>query len=142
MDPLPHNDNQSDEAADGNAKEPPLRPVVIVDVARLPVSSPGAGPAVLWSASNQLQVNVVTMPPHSHIEAHNEAVLDVTLTVLRGSLTLRHGPAKDAAVAVVVTAPAVAVLPAGTRRSHTAGPDGVTYLTAHRARTGLLPTVR
>lgn len=114
-------------------------PVEVVDVRAL--TPEGDGPEVLWSASNQLQTNVVVLGAGTHIAAHVERELDVTLTVLTGSLTLRHGPV-DAATAVVVEAPAVVVLPAGTRRSLTAGPDGATYLTAHRRRTGMLPTVR
>ena len=114
--------------------------VEVVDVTALPAGSPD-GPAVLWSASNQLQTNVVALPPGLEMAAHVEAVLDVTLTVLAGALTLRHGP-DDADAEQVVVAPAVVVLPAGTRRSLTAGPAGATYLTAHQRRTGLLPRVR
>jgi hypothetical protein len=114
----------------------------IADVAELHAASSGDGPAVMWSASNQLQTNVVTLPPHGHIGTHGETVLDVTLTVLFGSLILRHGTDDDDTIAALVTAPAVVVLPAGTRRSLRAGPAGATYLTAHRARAGLLPTVR
>ncbi len=131
-----------DAAAARVVGDTPARPVVVVDVAALPAPPSDAGPAVLWSASNQLQTNLVKLPRHGHIGTHVEAVLDVTLTVLVGSLTLRYGPEGDVGVAVVVAAPAVVVLPAGTRRSLTAGPTGATYLTAHRARTGLLPTVR
>ena len=113
----------------------------VVDVAALPSVPPGNGPVVQWSGSNQLQTNVVTLPPQAHIAAHVEAELDVTLSVLLGSFTLRHGPDDDTSVAVV-HAPAVVVLLAGTHRSVTAGPAGTTYLTVHRRRTGMLPVVR
>jgi hypothetical protein len=142
VDPEPHDNEPTDAAAAQVAGDTPLRSVLIADVAELHAASSGDGPAVMWSVSNQLQTNVVTLPPHGHIGTHGETVLDVTLTVLLGSLTLRHGTDDDDTIAAVVTAPAVVVLPAGTRRSLRAGPAGATYLTAHRARPGLLPTVR
>lgn len=115
-------------------------PVQVVDVASLPAAHEG-GPQVHWSDSNQLQTNVVTLPALVHIAAHVEGQLDVTLVVLIGSLTLTH-ERDDEGCTAAVHAPAVVVLPAGTRRSLTAGPDGVTYLTAHRRRAGLLPQTR
>lgn len=133
-----HPEGTASPSVDGAA---PVPSVEVVDVAALPSVPPGTGPAVQWSSSNQLQTNVVTLPPQAHIGAHVEAELDVTLSVLLGSFTLRHGPDDDSGVAFV-HAPAVVVLPAGTRRSVTAGPAGTTYLTAHRRRTGMLPMVR
>lgn len=109
----------------------------VVDVAALLATRPDGDRAVLWSAGNQLQTNVVSLAPGARIDAHAEPALDVTLAVLVGALEL----GQDGLV-VDVRAPAVVVLPAGARRSLTAGPDGVSYLTAHRPRTGMLPTVR
>lgn len=133
-----HPNGATSPSVDGVAGGPTVE---VVDVATLPSAAPGNGPAVQWSGSNQLQTNVVTLPPQAHIDAHVEAELDVTVSVLLGSLTLRHGPDDNSSVAVV-HAPAAIVLPAGTRRSVNAGPAGTTYLTAHRRRTGMLPMVR
>ena len=117
-------------------------PPEVVDVTSLLAGRPDGGHGVLWSASNQLQTNVISLASGQHIGAHSEAELDVTVAVVIGTLELRVGADPALEHATAVQAPAVVVLPAGTRRSLTAGPDGVTYLTAHRRRTGMLPTVR
>lgn len=131
-----------DLARSGAVGGRPPGPVELVDVAALSRVGVGSGAVVRWSASNQLQTNVVALAPHASIDWHVEAALDVTLTVLVGTLTLRHGPPGEDEVVVVATAPAVVVVRAGTRRSLFAGPSGVTYLTAHRSRTSLLPRAR
>ena len=110
--------------------------VEVVDVTTL--LADGTAQRVAWSASNQLQTNLVVLGPGEGVEPHAEPELDVTLALLRGSLELRVGDDPPRTVA----APAVVVLPAGTRRSLSAGPDGGAYLTAHRRRTGLLPRLR
>lgn len=61
----------------------------------------------------------------------------MVVTVLEGDLELAADGEHRS-----VAAPTVIVLPAGTRRALTAGPDGVTYLTTHRRRDGLMPTLR
>lgn len=116
--------------------------VEVVDVSALVAARPAGGRAVLWSGSNQLQTNVVSLAAREHIDAHVEPELDVTVVLLAGSLELRLGADPGLADVTSARAPAVVVLPAGTRRSLTAGADGVTYLTAHRRRTGMLPTLR
>ena len=107
----------------------------MVDVRSLAGS--GKDREVLWSAESSLQTNLVRLAPGARIDAHAETRLDVVLTLLLGALeiALDDGPR-------TATAPAVVVLPAGTRRALAAGPDGATYLTAHRTRDGLMPTVR
>ena len=109
--------------------------VEVVDVRALAGS--GEEREVLWSAESSLQTNLVRLAPGARIDAHAEMQLDVVVSLLVGSLelTLDDG-ARTAA------APAVVVLPAGTRRALLAGPDGATYLTVHRRRDGLMPTVR
>jgi quercetin dioxygenase-like cupin family protein len=119
------------------ADDPAQPTVQLVDVGEL-LAGPNPAPRVLWSASNQLQTNLVALEPETTVPPHLEPELDVTLTVLVGSLELRyeyHGEELSASAA----APCIVVLPAGTRRSLAAGPDGAVYLTAHRARSGLLP---
>lgn len=116
------------------------QPVEHVDLRGLLAPDP-AQPRVRWSASNQLQTNVVVLGPGEVVEPHVERELDVTLVFLAGSAVLAHGSTAQL-TGTTVTAPAVVVLPAGTHRSTTAGADGVSYLTAHRRRPSLLPTVR
>lgn len=110
------------------------RPVELVDLQALLAER--AGPRVRWSASGQLQTNLVVLAPGEQVDEHVERELDVTLVVVAGELSLLHGRRQDRA-----TAPAVVVLPAGTRRALTAGPTGAAYVTAHRRRPSLLPTV-
>jgi quercetin dioxygenase-like cupin family protein len=96
---------------------------------------------VRWSASNQLQTNVVVLPAGERVDEHVEPDLDVTLVVVAGEAQLRHGPPGQE-VRTTARALSLVVLPAGTRRSWTAGPDGVAYVTAHRRRPSLLPRTR
>lgn len=119
-----------------------VAPVQVVDVAGLLARAQAElEHRVLWSASNQLHTNVVALRGGEAVDWHAESELDVTLTVLVGSAELRYGT-DQTEQRVYVNAPSVVVLPAGTRRAITAGRQGVTYLTAHRARTGLLPRLR
>lgn len=111
--------------------------VQLVDVGEL-LAGPDPARRLLWSASNQLQTNLVALEPETAVPTHVETELDVTLTLLMGSLELRYEHAGEELSGSAV-APCVVVLPAGTRRSLAAGPDGAVYLTAHRARSGLLP---
>ena len=109
--------------------------VEVVDVRALAGS--GAQREVLWSAESALQTNVVRLAPGARIDVHAELQLDVVLSLLVGSLALTLDDGMRTA-----EAPAVVVLPAGTRRALEAGADGATYLTVHRRRDGLMPTVR
>ncbi|MCW2616578.1 MAG: hypothetical protein JWN08_3572 [Frankiales bacterium] len=110
----------------------------LIDVAGLLA---GDGPRVRWSADNQLQTNLVVLAPGARVDRHVEHDLDVTLVVVAGDAVLAHGPSDDV-TSEQVRSPAVVVLPAGTSRSVVAGPDGVAYVTAHRARPSLLPRLR
>lgn len=114
--------------------------VQLVDVGELLARRDAAG-RVLWSASNQLQTNLVALDPGEVVPPHVEHELDVTLCVLAGSVELRYEHDGEE-LSTSAVAPCVVVLPAGTRRSVAAGPDGAAYLTAHRARSGLLPRLR
>jgi quercetin dioxygenase-like cupin family protein len=92
----------------------------------------GDGPRIRWSVENQLQSNLVSLEPGAVVEEHVERELDVLLVVVAGDGTLHADGGEH-----VVTAPAVVVLPAGTRRAIVAGRAGLSYVTAHRRRTGL-----
>jgi quercetin dioxygenase-like cupin family protein len=109
----------------------------VVDVRALVAQEATTDRVVLWSTEGQLQANLVRLAPGIRIDAHAENVLDVIVTLLAGELELTADGERS-----VVTAPAVVVLPAGTRRELLAGRDGATYLTTHRRRDGFLPTPR
>lgn len=111
--------------------------VEVVDVRALGNQAPSSDRAVLWATENQLQANLVRLAAGVRIEAHTEHVLDVVVTLLDGVLELTADDERH-----VVAAPSVVVLPAGTRRELVAGPDGATYLTAHRRREGFMPSTR
>lgn len=92
----------------------------------------GGGERVLWSSSTQLQSNLVRLLPGEAVPEHVEGTLDVLLVVVAGDGTVSAGTEVTA-----VTAPAAVVLRAGEPRALTAGPEGLAYVTAHSARTGM-----
>jgi quercetin dioxygenase-like cupin family protein len=89
------------------------------------------GNGVHWSleASDDLNVNLVHLDPGSAVEAHTTHEVDVVLIVLEGDGRLSID-ATNHELAPHVLALAVR----GDRRSISAGPLGVTYLTIHRRR--------
>ena len=66
------------------------------------------------------------------MDTHTEPDLDVLLLVLEGAARLEAGDGEHPLRAGVLT-----WLPHGSTRAVLAGPDGVTYLTAHRRRPGM-----
>ena len=120
-------------ATEGDAVE-----AEVVDVAAL-LAEHEAG--VLWSSTTpQVQSNVVALAPGGTVDEHVEPVLDVLLVVVAGGGRLMTTTSPDGPAAPRdVTAPAVCLLPAGTRRSLLAGPEGLVVVTAHRARPPFMP---
>ncbi|CAM5461066.1 hypothetical protein AB0H45_03790 [Streptomyces atroolivaceus] len=97
----------------------------------------------LWHLAEQgreLDANVVHLPPGAGVGEHQEDVLDVLLLVLAGRGSLRTGDGDT----LDLTPTAVTWLPRTSRRALEAGPEGLTYLTVHRRRPGLMikPAVR
>lgn len=107
-----------------------------VDVAALLA---GGAPGVLWSATSQLQTDVVALAAGGGVDEHVEPSLDVLLVVVSGGGRVTHSRPGGSKVDEQVRAPAVLLLPAGTRRSMRAGPDGLVVVTAHRARPPFMP---
>lgn len=95
----------------------------------------------LWRLAEpgrQLDANLVRLPPNATVEAHTEHDVDVLLLPIAG-----HGTLTSEEGDVALATHTLTWLPRGARRSITAGPGGLAYLTVHRARTGLriqLPT--
>jgi hypothetical protein len=94
---------------------------------------------VLWSSTGQLQSNVVALAADGAVDEHVEDQLDVLLVVVAGAGRLTRSAPGSAPVEEQLRAPAVCLLPAGTRRSLLAGPTGLVLVTAHRARPPLMP---
>ena len=89
----------------------------------------------LWrlaEPSRQLDANLVSLPPNAEVGVHREPDVDVLVVAVAG-----HGTVHAESGPVPLSAHRVAWLPRGSSRSITAGPDGLAYLTVHRARTGL-----
>lgn len=89
----------------------------------------------LWrleEPARQLDANLVRLPPGAAVAAHTEPDVDVLLMVVDGGGTL------DTAGEILDLAPHTLIwLPRGSRRAIGAGPTGLAYLTAHRARPGM-----
>ncbi|MEU1471561.1 hypothetical protein ABZ434_25490 [Streptomyces sp. NPDC005761] len=91
----------------------------------------------LWQLDKQgreLDANLVRLPAGAEVGEHQEDVLDVLLVVLEGDGRLTPG---DGGEPLALTPTTVTWLPRTSRRSLTAGPDGLAYLTVHRRRPGL-----
>jgi len=111
-------------------------PAQHVDVTALLAGQPAG---VLWSSTSQLQSNVVALPAGGTVAEHVEDALDVLLVVVAGGGRLTSSRPGGASSSEDVSAPAVCLLPAGTRRSLLAGPAGMVVVTAHRARPPFMP---
>ena len=99
-------------------------PTEPVDLAELD----GEGP--LWGlASDDLNATLLSWPAGHAIDEHVNAGLDVLLIVLDGGGTVHV----DGRPHSVGTGEAM-LIEKGTRRSITAGPDGLRYLSIHRRR--------
>jgi quercetin dioxygenase-like cupin family protein len=89
----------------------------------------------LWrleEPARQLDANLVRLPASAAVAAHSEPDVDVLLMVVDGGGTLETGGE------VLDLAPHSLIwLPRGSRRAIGAGPTGLAYLTAHRARPGM-----
>ena len=83
-----------------------------------------------------LNVNLVRLAPDEYLDAHVNAEVDVLLVGVAGA------GAVELADGDQPLAPGVALyLPKGARRAIRAGSQGLAYLTCHRRRGGLMPTV-
>jgi len=108
---------------------PPL-PRVLADLRELPT-----GPGVAWKLAEpgrQLDANVVRLAPGEQVAPHAEPELDVLVVVLSGGGSL-HSDEGERPLAEG----ALLWLPRGSRRGFTAGPAGLSYVTAHRRRPGM-----
>ncbi|WP_251050450.1 MULTISPECIES: cupin domain-containing protein [unclassified Streptomyces] len=108
---------------------------VLTDLDRVIADAPADATGALWRLTGSrrgLDSNLIRLPPGGVIAEHAEPALDVLLVVIEGAgrLNAEDGPHR-------LGPHSVAWLPRGSRRSLTAGPDGMTYLTVHTRRPGL-----
>lgn len=90
---------------------------------------PGAGGAV-WSASpGGFHANLVVLDGGGSIAAHRNDAVDVLVIVLAGAGTLSVD-GEDAELKPAITV----VVPSGSTRAITAGPEGLRYLSVHAER--------
>ncbi|MFJ3696871.1 hypothetical protein ACIPW9_22440 [Streptomyces sp. NPDC090052] len=110
-------------------------PGVVTDTARLVRDASDGDRGALWRLAEpgrQLDSNVIRLAPDAEVAGHVEPDLDVLVCVVGGGGLLETaGGRQELAPGAVVW------LPHGVRRSLTAGPDGLCYLTVHRRRPGL-----
>ena len=89
---------------------------------------------VVWKLPHDgdLDGNLVRLAPGRAIDEHVNTEVDVLVVVRSGAGRLAvDGTEHD------LTPTTVALVPVGARRSITAGPDGISYLSIHRRRDGL-----
>ncbi|MFF1354778.1 cupin domain-containing protein [Streptomyces sp. NPDC058297] len=110
----------------------PSARVHLADVLRTADASRTGALWKLDGAARQLDANLVRLRPGAVVAEHVEPDLDVLLVVLEGDGSLRHADEQEQ-----LAPGALVFVPRGERRSVTAGPDGLAYLTAHRRRPGL-----
>ena len=89
---------------------------------------------VVWKLPHEgdLDGNLVRLAAGRAIDAHVNAEVDVLVIVRAGGGVLVVDDAEHP-----LTASTLALVPRGTRRSITAGDDGITYFSIHRRRGGL-----
>lgn len=91
----------------------------------------GRGP-VYGTATEDLNMTLLAWGPGERVAEHVNAERDVVYVITDGSGWLvADGTGYE------LRAPAAAVVPKGARRELRAGPDGIRYVTVHRARGGL-----
>ncbi|GHI85066.1 cupin domain-containing protein [Streptomyces xanthophaeus] len=89
----------------------------------------------LWrlrEANRQLDANLVRLLPGAEVAAHTEAEVDVLVVVVAGTGSLSLDEAE-----LEVGPGSLTLMPRGVPRAILAGPDGLTFLTAHRRRSGM-----
>ncbi|MYT29896.1 hypothetical protein GTY73_13905 [Streptomyces sp. SID8354] len=109
-------------------------PLLLCDAQKV-AAQPPAPAGVLWrlaESGRQLDANVVRIPPDGRIDTHVEPDLDVLLYVVSGDGAVDTEDGRQP-----LAEGGLLWLPRGSRRSVTAGRDGLAYLTVHRRRPGL-----
>jgi quercetin dioxygenase-like cupin family protein len=99
------------------------------------LTAPIVGRGPQWGMqSADLNATLLAWPAGAGVAAHRNAERDVLVVVLEGSATLTLDGTEHA-----LGAHQLLLLPKGSERALTAGPDGVRYLSIHLRREPLLP---
>lgn len=124
------------EGTGSRAHEPSASPVVALDGI---VTAPRSGDGVHWTLADgeDLNANLVHLDPGSEVGDHVNGELDVLVVVLAGEGTIEvEGRTHPVGVHDAI------LVPRGASRSIRAGVGGMTYLTVHRRRGGLVVGAR
>ncbi len=117
-------------------------PRVLADAAALSAgASAGDATGAVWKLQmreRDLDSNIIALPPGATIGAHAGPDVDVLIYVLAGSGQLAT---ELDGRSVVLRGGSLIWLPRRSRRSFTAGPGGLRYLTVHQRRQALTLTV-
>lgn len=107
-----------------------------VDLAALAASCPGVGP--VWThQSDDLNVNLLVFAASDGVSEHVNAEVDVLLVGIEG-----HGRVEIDGRGQALTSGQALVIPKGARRAIRATSERFAYLTCHRRRAALWPTVQ
>ena len=114
-------------------------PRLLCDTRALTALDPASAGA-LWKLAEpgrQLDANLIHLPAGQRVDPHTEPDLDVLLLVMAGDgmLDTAEGPQP-------LTEGTLLWLPHGSTRGLTAGERGLSYLTVHRRRPGMMPGSR
>ncbi|MEU3727157.1 hypothetical protein [Streptomyces sp. NPDC031705] len=108
---------------------------ILTDLDAVIAAAPADATGALWrltGTARGLDSNLIRLRPGAAIAEHAEPALDVMLVVVEG------GGRIDTEDGTLRLRPHTACwLPRGARRSLTAGPQGLTYLTVHTRRPGM-----
>ncbi|WP_405977249.1 hypothetical protein [Streptomyces sp. NBC_00158] len=108
---------------------------ILTDLDAVIAEAPADATGALWRLTGTgrgLDSNLIRLPPGTVIAEHAEPALDVLLVVVEGGgrIDTEDGPHR-------LRPHTACWLARGARRSLTAGPQGLTYLTVHTRRPGL-----
>ncbi len=110
-------------------------PVELIDLAGLSMAATGGGP--LWAQeSADLDVTLLSWPADQGVPAHVNDEVDVLLIVIAGSASVTIGASTHR-----VAAGQALLIPKGVERAIVGGAERVSYLSVHRRRRGLWPTL-
>lgn len=133
--PAPAQARAEDPVA-GQDAEVAASPKLLCDARALAEDLGSLSAGAVWKlaeSDRQLDANLVHLPAGRGVDTHAEPALDVLLVVVSGEGVMETGEGEKLAL----TAGRVLWLPHGSRRSLSAGDDGLLYLTVHRRRPGM-----
>jgi uncharacterized protein (DUF2249 family)/quercetin dioxygenase-like cupin family protein len=132
--PVAAADAEAETAADAPSTAPV--PKLLCDARSLAEDLRSLSAGAVWKlaeSDRQLDANLVHLPAGRQVDEHAEPALDVLFVVVSGSGVLESADGEKLSLAEG----RVIWLPRGSRRSLSAGDEGLLYLTVHRRRPGM-----